>query len=50
MAGLLAWIFSQWHDWYMFFDIWFDILFFLFLVPIILIPVQVVRYFRQKRP
>jgi hypothetical protein len=30
--------------------VWFDVLFALFLVPLILIPVQVVRYFRQKRP
>jgi hypothetical protein len=29
---------------------WFTILFALFLVPLVLIPVQVVRYFRQKRP
>lgn len=48
MAGLLSWIICQWHDWAMFLDVWLDILFALFLVPLVLIPIQVVRYFRQK--
>ena len=30
--------------------VWFDVLFALFLVPLVFIPIQVVRYFRQNRP
>jgi hypothetical protein len=50
MAALLAYWFVLWPTPALFLYIWFDVLFLLFLVPLILIPIQVVRYFRRKQP
>ena len=50
MAALLVDMFVLWPTPAIFLYPWFSVLFVLFLVPLVLIPVQVVRYFRQKRP
>ena len=50
MAGLLFYILLLRHSEYYPFTIWDLILIGLFLVPLVLIPIQIVRYFRQKRP
>lgn len=48
MAALLAYMFIVWPTPALFFDVWFDVLCLLFLVPLVLIPIQVVRYFRRS--
>lgn len=48
MAALLANVFIVWPTPALFFDVWFDVLCLLFLVPLVLIPIQVVRYFRRS--
>jgi hypothetical protein len=50
MVALLTYWFVLWPTLTLFLDIWFGVLFALFLVPLVLIPIQVVRYFRRKRP
>jgi len=50
MAALLIYLFVLWPTPVIFLYIWFDVLLALFLVPLVLIPIQVVRYFMQKRP
>jgi hypothetical protein len=50
MVALLTYWFVLWPTLTLFLHIWFGVLFALFLVPLVLIPIQVVRYFRRKRP
>jgi len=50
MVALVVYWFVLWPTPALFSYVWFDVLFVLFLVPLILIPIQVVRYFRRKHP
>jgi membrane protein YdbS with pleckstrin-like domain len=50
MVALLVYWFVLWPTPALFLYVWFDVLFLLFLVPLVLIPIQIVRYFRRKHP
>lgn len=50
MAAFLIYWFVLWPTPALFLYVWFDVLLALFIVPLVLIPIQVVRYIRGKRP
>jgi hypothetical protein len=49
MVALLVYWFVLWPTPAMFLYVWFDVLCLFFIVPLVLIPIQVVRYFRGRR-